>query len=165
MAVVMLTEGCQCRNQALYQHLINNVDKSQFCGCYVEPPLLSGKFSDWLRNNVCPACWRIIDNIGETLVNLTTTAGNFVVATVDAAGNIVSGVGTGVSGFVANPQNIPCATGAVAAAFGQPMGLGGCTPQGFNEQNMPPAQAPSMLSNPIILGGLGLAAYLLLSKK
>jgi len=161
MAVVMLTEGCSC-----IQSRKTMVERN-FCPCFIgeEPPLLSSQFGDWLRSNVCPACWRIIDNIGETFVNLTTSAGNFVTQTVDAAGNIVSGVGTGVSGFVANPQNIPCATGAVAAAFGTPVGMGGCTPQGINEQFPPQPEPQSILSNPLILGGIGIAAYLLLTKK
>ena len=160
MVVVMLTEGCNCsQNKNLYQHIVNNVDNSgKCCPTFVEdgPPMLSGWF-----DNFCPACHRIVDNVGDFFVNLTGTASQFPVW----GGQVTQAVTQGVGGFVKDPQNIPCAVGAVGAAFGVPTGLGGCVPQGYNEQNQTFAPEPSILSNPLILGGLGLAAYLLLTKK
>lgn len=178
MAVVMLTEGCSCNNRGVYQHIINNVEKGGTCPSYVseQKPFLSSRFGDWVRNNICPACHRFVDNIGDAVVNVAQAGadvapqvvnayGQLVTSTVGAVGNIVSGVGQGVGGFVSNPQNIPCAAGAVSAAFGMPLGLGGCATQGFNEQNstLIPSQ-PSIFENPILLGGLALAAVLLLKK-
>ena len=178
MAVVMLREGCKCNNSGVYQHIINNVGKPGTCPTYMaeNPPFLSSRFGDWIRKNVCPACHRTIDNIGDIFQGssqaaadvspqVVTAYGNLMTTTANAAGNIVSGLGTGVGGFISDPQNIPCAAGMVASAFGMPMGLGGCATQGYNEQNATlVTQEPSLLSNPILLGGLALAAVLLLKK-
>lgn len=165
MAVVMLTEGCNrcsCQDH-LYQHLIHKMQSNdRSCGCYVsEAPLLSGFFQDpfgWIRNNVCPACHRMIDNIGDFAVNLTGFG-----AEIPNYANYLTGAATqGVGGFISNPQNIPCAAGMIGAAFGAPMGLGGCAPQGFNEQQF--FQQQDILNNPLILYGFGALALILLLK-
>jgi len=169
MAVVMLSEGCNCGCQNnTFGTLVNKMAIGGPAGCMMseEAPFLSSRFGNWIRENFCPACHRAIDNLGDTLPNIATAYGNLVETTVGAVGNIVGGVGTGVGGFIADPKNIPCAIGVVGTAFGAPMGLGGCTPQGYNEQNQTFLEPkPSILSNPLVLGGLGLAAVLLLTKK
>lgn len=171
MAVVMLTEGCTCNgNNDLFRHLVNNQNKTSCCPPYVgEAPFLSSRWGDWFRENICPACHRIIDNLGDAVSNLATDIpaayGGLVTTTVNAAGQIVQGVGQGVGGFISNPQNIPCAAGAVGAAFGVPLGMGGCVPQGFNEQNSTFVPQASILDNPLVLAGLGVLAVLLITKK
>jgi hypothetical protein len=136
-------------------------------GCMMseDTPFLSSRLGDWFRENVCPACHRVVDNIGDIFGNLTGGAADLTQTAYQAAGQIVQGVGTGVGGFIKDPANIPCAVGVVGTAFGAPMGLGGCTPQGFNEQNQSFVQPPNIFSNPLVLGGIGLAAVLLLTKK
>ena len=169
MAIVMLSEGCNCNcGNSTFSTLVNKMKIGGPAGCMMseDTPLLSGRFGNWIRENFCPACHRAIDNLGDTLPNIATAYGNLVETTVGAVGNIVGGVGTGVGGFIADPKNIPCAIGVVGTAFGAPMGLGGCTPQGYNEQNQTFLEPrPSIFSNPLVLGGLGLAAVLLLTKK
>jgi hypothetical protein len=169
MAVVMLSENCSCGcATSTLTTLVNKMAIGGPAGCIMseEAPFLSSKFGNWIRENVCPACHRAVDNLGDSMANLATNYGNLLNTTVQGATNIIQGVGTGVGGFIANPENIPCAIGVVGAAAGAPMGLGGCSPQGYNEQNqtfLQPAQ--NLLSNPLLLGGLGLVAVLLLTKK
>lgn len=179
MAVVMLSENCRCNG---YADMVNNSNPGAFCGCMVaEAPLLSNLWDDfgatWKRtfsgtkSGWCPACHRVVDNLGDTVVNLTGFAENIpgyadylTGSAVGAAGNIIQGAGQGVGGFLANPQNIPCVAGAVAAAYGMPLGLGGCVPAGHNEQfsTMPP---PETGIDPLLLyGGAALALILLMKK-
>jgi hypothetical protein len=168
MAVVMLSEGCSCGcHSSTFNTLVNKMQTGGPAGCMMSEnePFLSSRLGDWFRENVCPACHRIVDNIGDAFANIATTAGDLTNSTFQAVGTIVQGVGSGVGGFVKDPANIPCAVGVVGSAFGAPMGLGGCTPQGYNEQNQTFVPAPSILSNPLVLGGIGLAAVLLLTKK
>ena len=168
MAVVMLSEGCNCGCQnRTFSTLVNKMAIGGPAGCMMseEAPFLSSRLGDWFRENVCPACHRAVDNIGDFFGNLTGGASDLTQTGYQAAGNIIQGVGTGVGGFIKDPANIPCAVGVVGTAFGAPMGLGGCTPQGFNEQNQSFVPAPSIFSNPFVLGGIGLAAVLLLTKK
>jgi len=178
MAVVMLTEGCSCNS---YTDMVRNADPGKFCGCIVsEPAMLSAnafdRFGSWLENKFqgensgwCPACHRVVDNLGDTVVNLAGLVSNvpgyanyLVGTTVNAAGNIIQGAGAGVGGFISNPDAIPCIANAVGMAYGVPLGLGGCNPSGYNEQfnTMPPPQ-PEI--NPLLLyGGAALALILLL---
>jgi hypothetical protein len=159
MAVVMLSEGCNCGCQdKTFSTLVNKMAIGGPAGCMMseDQPLLS---------SFCPACKRMIDNIGDFFVNMTQGAADLTQQTYQAAGNIVTGVGSGVGGFIKDPANIPCAVGVVGTAFGAPMGLGGCTPQGYNEQKEYQQPTTSFLSNPLLLGGIGLAAVLLLTKK
>lgn len=169
MAVVMLSEGCNCNcENSTFSTLVNKMKIGGPAGCMMseETPLLSGKLGNWIRENICPACHRAVDNVGDFFENLTGGAAAITATTTQAAQNIIQGVGTGVGGFIADPKNIPCAVGVVGTAFGAPMGLGGCSPQGFNEQNQTFLEPnTSLFSNPLILGGLGLAAVLLLTKK
>jgi len=122
----------------------------------------------------CPACHRVVDNLGQTIGNLTGAlpnigkgAGNIVNATFDAAGKILTGVGTGVGTFVGDAKNIPCIANAVGAATGVPLGIGGCQPAGFNEQygTIPPPETKSEGINPLILAGGAAAVLFLLMKK
>jgi len=169
MAVVMLSEGCSCGcNTSTFSTLVNKMAIGGPAGCMMseEAPFLSSRFGNWIRENFCPACHRAVDNIGDSMANIATTTGDLINSTLQGATNIVQGVGTGVGGFIADPKNIPCAIAGVGTAAGGPMGLGGCTPQGFNEQNQTFIEPrPSIFSNPLVLGGLGLAAVLLLTKK
>jgi hypothetical protein len=168
MAVVMLSEGCNCGCQNnTFGTLVNKMAIGGPAGCMMseDTPFLSSRLGDWFRENVCPACHRVVDNIGDIFGNLTGGAADLTQTAYQAAGQIVQGVGTGVGGFIKDPANIPCAVGVVGTAFGAPMGLGGCTPQGFNEQNQSFVQPPNIFSNPLVLGGIGLAAVLLLTKK
>jgi hypothetical protein len=168
MAVVMLSEGCSCGcSNSTFSTLVNKMAIGGPAGCMMseQTPFLSSRLGNWFRENICPACHRAIDNLGDTLPNIATEYGNLIQTTVGAVGNIIGGVGTGVGGFIANPENIPCAIGVVGTAFGAPMGMGGCTPQGDNEQNQTFVPQASPFSNPLILGGLGLVAVLLLTKK
>ena len=166
MAVVMLTEGCKrctCQDH-LYQHLINRMQSNdRSCGCYLsEAPLLSSwwdRFTSWTRRNICPACHRVIDNAGDFIVNLS----NFGASIPDYANYLTGSAVQGVGGFVSDPKNIPCAAGMIGAAFGAPMGLGGCTPQGHNEQKFFQQQG-DILNNPLILYGFGAIALILLLK-
>jgi hypothetical protein len=178
MAVVMLSESCNCGcSNSTFSTLVNKMAVGGPAGCMMseDAPFLSG-LGSWIRENICPACHRAVDNIGDFFVNLTGGVEDTTSTVFGAAQQIVGqvgtstqqilqGVGTGVGGFIANPQNIPCAIGVVGTAFGAPMGLGGCTPQGFNEQNQTLIPPPSLLSNPLVLGGIGLIAVLLLTKK
>jgi hypothetical protein len=133
------------------------------CGCYLsEAPLLSSwwdRLTSWTRRNICPACHRIIDNAGDFIVNLT----GFGAALPNYANYLTGSATQGVGGFISNPQNIPCAAGMIGAAFGAPMGLGGCTPQGHNEQQFYQQQG-DILNNPLILYGFGAIALILLLK-
>lgn len=169
MAVVMLSEGCKCScNNSTFSTLVHKMQIGGPAGCMLaeNAPFLSGKLGNWIRENICPACHRAVDNIGDSMANLATSAGNLVNSTVQGATQIIQGVGTGVSGFIAKPENIPCAIAVVGTAAGAPMGFGGCSPQGYNEQNQTFLQpGPSILQNPLVLGGLGLVAVLLLTKK
>jgi len=168
MAVVMLSENCNCGCQNnTFSTLVNKMAMGGPAGCMMSEntPFLSSRLGDWFRENVCPACHRVVDNIGDMFGNLTGGAADLTQTAYQAAGQIVQGVGTGVGGFIKDPANIPCAVGVVGTAFGAPMGLGGCTPQGFNEQNQSFVPPPSIFSNPLVLGGIGLAAVLLLTKK
>jgi hypothetical protein len=169
MAVVMLSEGCNCGCQNnTFSTLVNKMKIGGPAGCMMseETPFLSSRLGNWIRENVCPACHRTVDNVGDFFVNLTGGVEDLTATTFDATGQIVAGVGTGVGGFIADPKNIPCAIGIVGTAFGAPMGLGGCAPQGYNEQNQTFLEPkPSIFSNPLVLGGLGLVAVLLLTKK
>jgi len=125
--------------------------------------------------NFCPACHRVVDNIGDTIGNLTGAlpnvgagVGNIVNATFNAAGEILTGVGKGVGTFVGNAENIPCITNAVGGAVaGLPVGLNGCPPMGFNEQNrtiLMDTSKPGI--NPLILAGAaGVALLLFMNKK
>ena len=174
MAVVMLSENCRCNG---YADMVNNSNPGAFCGCMVSEAHMLSDFGDWWNRTFsgadsgwCPACHRVVDNLGDTFVNLAgqisnvpNYAGYLVGQTVGAAGNIIQGAGQGVGGFIANPQNIPCIAGAVGAAYGMPLGLGGCTPAGHNEQfnTMPPPGAGGI--DPMLLyGGAALALILLL---
>jgi hypothetical protein len=165
----MLSEGCNCGCQNnTFGTLVNKMAIGGPAGCIMseEAPFLSSRLGNWIRENVCPACHRAVDNVGDFFENLTGGAANITATTTQAAQNIIEGVGTGVGGFIADPKNIPCAVAVVGTAFGAPMGLGGCTPQGFNEQNQTFLEPNrSLFSNPLVLGGLGLAAVLLLTKK
>lgn len=167
MAVVMLSESCNCGcSNSTFSILTKKMRIGGPAGCMMsEQPLLSSRLGDWFRENVCPACHRAVDNIGDFFGNLTGGASDLTQTAYQAAGQIIQGVGSGVGGFIKDPANIPCAVGVVGTAFGAPMGLGGCTPQGFNEQNQSFVPAPSIFSNPLVLGGIGLAAVLLLTKK
>ena len=169
MAVVMLSEGCNCGCQNnTFSTLVNKMAIGGPAGCMMseDAPFLSSRLGNWIRENVCPACHRAVDNIGDSMANIATSTGDLINSTLQGATQIVQGVGTGVGGFIADPKNIPCAIAVVGTASGAPMGLGGCTPQGFNEQNQTFIEPrPSIFSNPLVLGGLGLAAVLLLTKK
>ena len=168
MAVVMLSESCNCGcSNSTFSTLVNKMTIGGPAGCMMseEAPFLSSRLGDWFRENICPACHRAVDNIGDAFGNLTGGAADLTYTAYQAAGQIVQGVGTGVGGFIKDPANIPCAINVVGTAFGAPMGLGGCTPQGFNEQNQTFVQPSRLLSNPLVLGGIGLAAVLLLTKK
>jgi len=167
MAVVMLSEGCNCGcSNTTFSTLVNKMAIGGPAGCMMsEQPLLSSRLGNWIRENVCPACHRAIDNLGDSLPNIANAAGNLTVSSLEALQQINQGIGTGIGGFIANPENIPCAIGVVGTAFGAPMGLGGCAPQGFNEQNQTFIPAPGLFSNPLLLGGLGLMAVLLLTQK
>jgi len=168
MAVVMLSEGCTCGCNSTFSTLVNKMAIGGPSGCMMseEAPFLSSRFGNWIRENFCPACHRAVDNVGDFFENLTGGVSDLTQTGFQAAQNIVQGVGTGVGGFIADPKNIPCALAVVGTASGAPMGLGGCTPQGFNEQNQTFIEPkPSIFSNPLVLGGLGLAAVLLLTKK
>jgi len=168
MAVVMLSEGCNCGcSNSTFSILTNKMRIGGPAGCIMseDAPFLSSRLGNWIRENVCPACHRAIDNLGDTLPNIATAAGNLTQSSLEALAQINKGIGSGVGGFISNPENIPCAIGVVGTAFGAPMGLGGCTPQGFNEQNQTFIPAPGLFSNPLLLGGLGLMAVLLLTKK
>ena len=179
MAVVMLTEGCRCNQDYLFDHLVNRMQSNdRSCGCFVgeDVPLLSGwfdRFTNWVGetiSNTCPACHRVVDNAGDFIVNLSNMGAqvpqqlNYLTGqTINAAGQIIQGTGQGVGGFLQNPQNIPCAAGMVGAAFGMPAGFGGCMPQGFNEQQFFQQQS-NVLQNPLLLYGLGAVALILLLK-
>ena len=165
MAVVMLTEGCRCNQDYLFDHLVNRMQSNdRSCGCFVgeDAPLLSGwfdRFTGWVKNNVCPACHRTVDNVGDMFVNLTQLGANVPLYADQLTANTVQGVGA----FISNPQNIPCAVNMVGMAFGMPTGLGGCAPQGFNEQQFYNQQS-DIFQNPLLLYGLGAAALILLLK-
>lgn len=165
----MLSEGCNCGCQdSTFNNLVNSMAKGGPAGCMMseKQPLLSSRFGNWLRENVCPACHRAIDNLGDSMANIATSTGDLINSSIQGATQIVQGAGTGVGGFIKDPKNIPCAIGIVGTAFGAPMGLGGCSPQGYNEQNQTFVQpSTSPFSNPLVLGGLGLVAVLLLTKK
>lgn len=164
----MLSEGCNCGcSDSTFSTLVNKMANGGPAGCMMseQPPFLSSRLGNWIRENICPACHRAIDNLGDTLPNIATSLGNLTVSSLEALQQINQGIGTGVGGFIANPENIPCAIGVIGTAFGTPMGLGGCTPQGYNEQNQTFIPAPTLLSNPLLLGGIGLIAVLLLTKK
>ena len=168
MAVVMLSEGCSCGcSNSTFSTLVDKIAIGGPAGCMMseQTPFLSSRLGNWFRENICPACHRVVDNIGDAFGNLTGGVSDLTATTFNAAGQIIGGVGTGVGGFIANPENIPCAIQVVATASGAPMGMGGCTPQGYNEQNQTFVPSPSPFSNPLILGGLGLVAVLLLTKK
>ena len=169
MAIVMLSKGCNCNcNNNTFGTLVNKMAIGGPAGCMMseEAPFLSSKLGNWIRENVCPACHRAVDNIGDFFGNLTGGVSDITQQAFQAAGQIVEGVGTGVGGFIADPKNIPCAIAVVGTASGTPMGMGGCTPQGFNEQNQTFIEpTPGPFSNPLVLGGLGLIAVLLLTKK
>lgn len=168
MAVVMLSEGCNCGcSNSTFSILTNKMRIGGPAGCIMseDAPFLSSRLGDWFRENVCPACHRAVDNIGDFFGNLTGGAADLTQTSFQVGQSLVTDIGTGVGGFIKDPANIPCAVGVVGTAFGAPMGLGGCVPQGFNEQNQSFVPAPSIFSNPLVLGGIGLAAVLLLTKK
>jgi len=165
MAVVMLSENCRCNND--YADMIRYANPGAFCGCLMadNAPLLSkNRFFNWLdekfgrQSGFCPACHNVVDNIGDTFTNLA----GFVEQVPNYAGYLVGSAVQGVGGFIANPQNIPCIAGAVGAAYGMPLGLGGCTPAGFNQQFQTMETQPEPINPLILYGGIGLLAVLLL---
>jgi hypothetical protein len=100
-----------------------------------------------------------LGNIGSNLVNILTNA-------TEAAGNITQGVGTGVGGYVSNPDNIAQIGGAVATGLtGLPISLQnvpGQQPQNFQMQNENPLE--QLLQNPVLLIGGAALIYLIVKK-
>jgi hypothetical protein len=215
MAVVMLSENCNCQ----YMDKIRYAPNQGFCGCLISEdadiPFLSkrgnifGQIGGAIKGavqkgtaavqgavqqgtaavqgaiqnitggvqtavqtasdpNFCPACHRVVDNIGDTVVNLTGLvpnaikgAGNIVNAVTDSAGEIISVVPAVV-------QNVPCIINSAGQILGAPTNPSGCAPQGFNEQNRTLQTArPGGIGgiNPLLLIGAAGVAFLLLNKK
>jgi hypothetical protein len=100
-----------------------------------------------------------LGNIGSNLLNITTNA-------TAAASQIVTGVGTGVSGYVSNPDNIAQIGGAVATGLtGMPVNLQNAPSQqmpNFEMQNQNPLD--QLLQNPVLLIGGAALIYLIVKK-
>jgi len=103
-----------------------------------------------------------VDGLGDVASNVVRTVTN----ATGAGADIVKGVGTGVSGYVSNPDNIAQIGGAVATGLtGMPVNL--TNAQGQQQNFMPQNQNPleGLLRNPLVLvGGLALV-YFIASKK
>ena len=164
MAVVMLSEKCTCND---FEYKVQNGNPGAFCGCIIsenEPLLSQNRLFNWLdenfgrQSNFCPACHNVVDNIGDTFTNLV----GLVEQVPNYAGYLVGSAVQGVGGFINQPQNIPCIANAIGTAYGMPLGLGGCTPAGFNQQFQTMETQPEPLNPLILYGGLGLLAILLL---